>query len=97
MIIYISGPITGIANAKENFSQAYKILAQKYPEAKIINPFNLHPENDEKTWVQYMRADIKALMDCTHIYCLKGSVASTGACIEQNLAEDLGIIEIKHF
>jgi hypothetical protein len=44
-----------------------------------------------------MRADIKALMDCTHIALLPEWERSRGALIEARLAADLGMRRIDLF
>ena len=50
----------------------------------------LNHEHD-KSWESYMREDLKALLDCTHIYMMKNWDTSRGAIIERNLAKDLNI------
>lgn len=92
--IYISGKISGLAPdyAIYAFTEAEEEL-KAIGFKKIINPLLLkhkkYFENEE--WVSFMRTDIKALMDCTHIYMLKNWKTSTGAIIEHDLANNLGI------
>jgi len=88
MKIYISGKITGlpIQEAQNNFEAAEKRLKSEGHEP--INPMKL-PHEHGKTWSEYMKEDIKALLECDAIYMLLGWQESKGACIEFNLAHDL--------
>ena len=90
MKIYISGKITGLPleTAKSKFYEAEKnLISQGHI---VVNPMSL-PHNHSQTWLEYMKEDIKALLDCDAIYMLKGWQESKGACIEFNLAHDLDL------
>ena len=88
--IYISGKITGlpIETAYEIFSIAEKQLIEN--GFKTINPMTIE-HNHNKSWENYMRVDLKSLLDCNYIYMLKDWHLSKGANIEYNLAKDLGL------
>jgi hypothetical protein len=88
MIIYISGPMTGYPEL--NYP-AFQNAAQQLRELgyAVISPHEVEPL--EQTWVGYMRADIKALMDCQKVVTLSGWENSRGARIEVNLAKELGM------
>lgn len=91
--IYISGKITGL-----DFNDAYKTFLDaqlKYESVgfEVINPMRINHDNDG-SWESYMRADLKAMMGCTHIYMLKGWHTSRGANIEYNLARELNLIVV---
>ena len=43
------------------------------------------------TWVDYMRADVRALLECDVIATLPGWEQSRGARIEVSIAEELGM------
>ena len=89
-IIYISGRITGIEKeANILFDKAEKELSDK--GFKVLNPMKIN-HNHDKTWESYMKACIKSLCDCSHIYMLPNWQESKGAKIEYNLASSLGII-----
>ena len=89
MRIYISGPITGIAEAnKPAFAAAAAQLAERYPDATIVNPHDKGLPADS-SWDTHMRADIKLLMDCDAVAVLDGWEISKGARIEIELAERL--------
>jgi hypothetical protein len=98
MIIYISGPVTGIRNNnRRNFEKARKKLEDAFFDSRIISPLQiaLMAELDQKhtkpQWADYMRACIKALMDATHVYFIKGWEKSRGAILERQIAEGLDI------
>lgn len=56
----------------------------------VVNPAEFG-EEPGKQWSDYLRKDIKALMDCDHVVTLPGWQASKGAKIEVRLALDLGM------
>ena len=56
----------------------------------VVNPAEFG-EEPGKQWSDYMRKDIRALMDCNHVVVLPGWQASKGAKIEVRLALDLGM------
>lgn len=83
--IYISGKITGLTpdEAKAKFAAAEKQLIEQGFE--VVNPCSIE-HNHDNSWEAFMRNDIKAMMDCTHIYMLDNWNESPGAKIELNLA-----------
>ena len=85
--IYISGRITGYEKeAEKQFNEAEKeFIARGF---EVVNPMKLK-HNHDKTWEEYMREDIKALMTCDCILMLKRWEFSKGALIEFNLATKL--------
>lgn len=90
--VYISGEISGTPEFEESQRVKFEEAEIKLKEKGfvVVNPFKLNHEKAE-TWSDYMRTDIKALMDCTHIFMLRGWGNSRGARIEQQLAVNLGI------
>ena len=90
MKIYISGQITGLSEetARYNFTMAHLNLRQQGHDP--VNPMLL-PHNHGKTWAEYMREDIHALLDCEAIYMLENWQESKGARIEFGLAIELGM------
>lgn len=90
--VYISGPITGIDFGNRfAFSCAHCALALCGYE--VVDPSEVQLD-DEATWSDYMRADLKLLLDCDYICMLDDWEDSKGARIERELAENLGIEEI---
>ena len=88
MKIYISGAITNNPNAKAQFDKAKETLLELDKGYQPISPMDL-PHKHSKTWIAFMREDIKAMMDCKGIYLLQGWHESKGAVIEKELAENL--------
>ena len=90
MKIYISGPMTGLPEL--NFP-AFHAAAKKLRERgyEVCNPAENNEEgNPDMQWIDYMRLDIKMLMDCDGVATLPGWANSAGAQIEVDLAHKLG-------
>jgi hypothetical protein len=87
--MYLSGPITGMDRtvAQGRFADAGHVLWQHGIEC--VNPLTLCSKGSD--WHKCMRADIKALCDCTHIVMLHGWQESKGCRVELHLAHRLGI------
>ena len=87
--IYISGKITGIEKkAPLIFAEAELDLIDR--GFNVVNPIKIK-HNHNGSWANYMKNDIKALMDCDAIYMLSNWTGSKGAEIERRLALDLGM------
>ena len=105
MKIYISGPITGKANYEQSFDDAEDMLYHAHfihhGACEVINPTKLPIPVKEWTsgmvipWIEWMRYDIKHLVDCDAIYMLPGWVWSRGARVERVIAWMLGIKRIR--
>lgn len=89
--LYISGKITGlkIEQAKANFADAEKFVKENMVGYSPVNPFDLVEQSDDKTWIDYMRADIKILVDCDAILMLPDWKDSEGAKLELQIAQGL--------
>lgn len=81
--VYISGAITNNPNYKEDFANAEKLL--KKHGFEVVNPASLG-EVDGWTWEDYMKKDIKLLVDCDAIYLIDGWENSKGSRLEASLA-----------
>lgn len=90
--VYISGPITGI-DFGNRFAFSCARNALELCGYEVIDPSEVQLD-DEATWTDYMRADLKLLLDCDFIYMLEGWENSRGARIERELAKNLRIKEI---
>ena len=90
-IIYISGPITGMI--EDNRPAFAAMAAQLRADGHtVINPHELFREVFRPlTWEDYMRADLTALLTCTHLVLLPGWEQSRGARLEKYVAEHLGM------
>jgi hypothetical protein len=104
MIIYISGPITGIEdNNREAFYAKERELQKVDGVTGVINPIKIAAEVDyEKRfeqyppqWVDYMKACIKKLCEADYICFLPGSENSRGSMLEREIAEKLSIKEVQ--
>lgn len=89
LIVYISGAMSGIKDYN------YPLFFQTEEElnkrgVKAINPARLGYV-DEYSWNDYLRRDIKALMDADAILMLKGWGKSKGASLEKYIAEEIGM------
>ena len=92
MKVYISGPITNNPDYMKDFQDAEDLLLK---EGNVpVNPTKISPYNKKKVWSDYMKDDIKALMDCDAIYLLHGWTESRGARLEHELAV---ILDLKIF
>jgi hypothetical protein len=105
MIIYISGPITGIGDRNSKaFQKAQKEIKQlgksvKNEDIKIINPVRLGIKLDKQfaqsgkapEWADYMRVCVRELSLATHVFLLRGWALSDGAAFERFIAERLKI------
>ncbi len=86
--IYISGPMTGLPGL--NFPAFHEAAACLRAQGhEVVNPAEFG-EDEGKTWSDYMRDDIKALMDCDAIYMLPGWAGSKGARLELHIARVMG-------
>lgn len=89
-MIYISGPMSGYEDFnRPAFARAAAALRELGHQ--VVSP----PEvTDSTDWIEAMRADIKALCDCTAIAMLPGWTQSRGAQIELRIARELGMQEL---
>lgn len=86
--VYISGAITNNPNYKKDFALAEEILKKRGYE--VVNPASLG-EVDGWTWKDYMKRNIKQLMECDAILLLDGWTKSKGATLEAIIAKNLGL------
>jgi hypothetical protein len=107
MIIYISGPITGIENNNRDafYAREMELINQlktiPQPGGEIINPMLIAAEVNYEwrykrkapAWADYMRACLKELARADFITFLPGWEESKGSQLEKQIAEALGIDE----
>ena len=87
MLVYISGAISSDPFYKQKFDEAESMLKRMGYE--VFNPASIFHE--DWTYADYMKFDIKHLLDCTHIYLLPGWEKSEGAKLEKLIADKCGI------
>lgn len=90
MTVYISGQMTGI---KDFNAPAFE---KAYFDLQNADHFPIMPASyiDGKTYQEYLRDDLKLLLDCDGIYMLDGWQESKGAKIEHMVALACGIDEV---
>jgi len=87
---YIAGKIGDLAK------EVYELEFERAKSEVIklgyepISPVDL-PHAHGKTWSEYMREDLVALMGCDTLYAIRNWRQSPGATIEINLALSVGI------
>jgi hypothetical protein len=87
--IYLSGPMTGLPDL--NFPAFNAAAAQLRAQGlHVVNPAEINLDGTA-TWESCMRADIKALCDCTCIALMPGWEQSKGAHLELHIAHRLGL------
>lgn len=85
MRVYISGPITGAYNYKENFKKAEeKLKADGY---EVVNPVAFDSGLPQLNYEEYMKLDLCLLSVCDAIYMLRGWKQSCGANREYGYAQ----------
>jgi len=87
---YIAGKIGDLPESIYRPMFEAAALEVKKMGLKPVSPIDLPHEHD-RTWSEYMREDIAALMKCGHIYAIRNWRHSPGATIEVNLAVQVGI------
>lgn len=90
MKVYLSGKITGtdLEVTREKFKNKEIELIKK--EHEVVNPFDLEPDGAE--WSDYMKTDIRAMLNCDAVFFFRDFISSRGAMVEFNLAVTLNII-----
>jgi hypothetical protein len=96
MTTYIAGPMTGYPEFNyPAFEDAAKAL--RASGIDVISPHELHGSDTpasytaEQSYAWYLRAALRALLDCDEIVLLPGWANSDGAQLERRIAEALGM------
>ena len=93
--MYLSGPMTGLEDFNyPAFRHAAKLLRDK--GFKVFDPSELFDGDSSKPRADFMREDIRALLDCEIVALLPGWQHSLGAKLEIEVASqcDIPIKEI---
>lgn len=95
--VYISGPITGIDDYMERFSNAEKELKEQ--GLSVVNPAKVLSQMpaDTTSCDEYMQMSIMMLSMCSYIYMLKGWEKSLGANREFGYALASHMIIMREF
>lgn len=87
--VYISGPMTGIADLNfPAFNSAAELLRGQ--GRVVVNPAE-YGVIEGAQWADYLRADLAQLLQCEAIYLLPGWSKSRGAKLEHHVATALGL------
>lgn len=89
MKLYLAGPMTGIEfmNFPLFNAESARIRALGY---EVVNPVEIN-DDPEAQWIECMKADIRALIDCDGVALLDGWERSRGATLEHHIASNLGL------
>jgi hypothetical protein len=89
--VYLSGPMTGIPAF--NFPAFHRAAASLHASGyEVVNPAEMdEADATPMTWEQYLRRDIRVLLDCEAIALLPGWENSRGAKLEAHVALALGM------
>ena len=94
-LIYLAGPITGVANDnREEFERASNVLRNL--GNAVINPHELCAEipkegNPELVWLHCIKVCLRHLKACDMVVMLDGFKESTGSMVELTVALMCGI------
>lgn len=89
MRFYISGPMSGYPDQnRSQFTVAAQMLRERGYE--VCNPIEFD-ESPGLAWSDYLRKDIRALMDCQGVITLPDWQESRGASLEVHIAHALGM------
>src|SRR5262245_48249663 len=87
-IIYVSGPMTG----QQDYNRPlFNRITERLQRAgfNVYNPAELG--KSDWNWIDYMKRDLRWLLESDAILLLPGYEASKGAALEHRVAVDLGI------
>lgn len=87
---YIAGNIGNLPVNEYEFNFAQAMEEVRAMGMEPICPLNL-PHNHGKTWREYMREDLIAMLGCEVVYCLRNWRDSPGAKIEIDTALKVGL------
>ena len=90
MKVYLSGSVTKEPDYLVDFELWEKCLKQCGYE--VVNPISF-PE--EERYEEYMKRDIRLLLDCDAIFYVNDTTTSKGAFVEGLVAKVCGIRELK--
>jgi phosphotransacetylase len=87
--VYIAGPITG--QPEDNYQTFHEVEVDLRSQGfEVVNPQKLDHSKAEK-WRDFMRTDIRELMECDAVTFLPGWEKSKGARLECIIAKEFEI------
>lgn len=90
MKCYLAGPMSGYPDHNiPAFREAASTLRARGYE--IISPADACDDQSGRTWEEWMRLDIKLLMECDGVFVLPGWERSRGARLEVHIGRSVGL------
>jgi hypothetical protein len=89
--IYISGPITGNNTYVQDFSKGAEYAKKKLGFTEVVNPAEPILFSPYNEYEDYIKRDLKWLLDCSDILMLPGWEQSRGATLENTVAKVCGL------
>lgn len=90
MRVYIAGPMTGLPGFNyPAFGAAAEML--RGAGHCVVNPAELHDGDTGRDYAHYLRAGLRALLECDAVVMLPGWELSKGATLERRVAEAIGL------
>lgn len=89
MRVYVSGPMTGIPEWNHPAFDKVTNYLRSIGE-DVCNPAEFFDRNTELTRAEYIRESIERLLECSSVVTLPGWEFSDGACLEVQIAKELG-------
>lgn len=94
MIVYISGPMTGVPDYKDRFQTAADLLISQ--GHTVVNPAGMtHVIDGEIDYSTMLEIDLAILAQCDAICLLPGWQYSKGAKAERVRARELRLVEME--
>jgi nucleoside 2-deoxyribosyltransferase len=88
--VYLAGPMTGLP--EHNYPAfAERPAALRALGYDVVSPAEGADADAPLAWEEWMRRDIKLLLDCEAVACLPGWERSRGATLEVHIARALGM------
>jgi hypothetical protein len=88
--IYISGPMSGLPNFNfDNFNRVAEML--RALKQTVVNPAENFGGKTDLSREEYMRKDIRSLMNARVVVALDGWMESKGALTEIRVAREIGL------
>ena len=91
MKVYIAGPITGYEDGNRAVFDAAE-ASLRAAGHEPVNPHALHGGALDLSHGEYMRTDLRAMLDCEAIHMLNGWGNSKGALLEYRVAQAIGLV-----
>lgn len=95
MKYYLAGPMTGIKDY--NFPEFDRVARKLRAQGNLVlSPHEINHGEDEQTrgslpYWEYIKAGLKALLECDAIVLLDGWRSSRGARLELDIADETGM------